>query len=688
MSINTHGGNYDRGEGAFQLVPYSSRSGATATNVIIFPKNNLANPYIDTLSYASQCAIAYGNGRFVSTNYAGNPISRYWLHTTAPNNFVYPSGTWDNRWNYMQGNNTAIADGNYPYQLGFGNGIFMATCSTFSSIPGNIYVSSNGISWTKYSGVVPAYSGSVLAPVYNEDDGRWCFAIQNTTTFFYSDNDGASWTQGPALGATCFGLTYGNGLWVFGTGQTVTRSNGQFDEIIATSVGYNDFPVAWGIHYNKYDQRFWAASASVVAPISHARILWSTDAVTWNSSYNGTFDGFLTQVAGDDDGNMIAVGMKYTTTPSPLFIGTTGYLYSTDGGTSWNAGILPQAIGPNGGLTSVVYGSTNMGTPPAGAPPLPTYSLSVDRTEANEGDTINWTLYTTNITDGSILYYNYDPFPADGFSDFNELDYNGSFTVNSNTATFQKTITADSKTEGTETVTLNIRTGSVTGSILVASDTVTIYDTSVYVPPAPPPQAQPTITAGASQSFSVPRSVFKEESISYIVEYTNYTPYSYTVDAKYAVAYVGGRGVGDINHTFELPANYILTLTISQTFPTGYTAAAAPNWNFTLEADARGAPGTPNTYTINVSRTPYNVSVSPPSGSNVIVPNGTDIVFSGGEPNSYLSFTGTTSGTVQFDSSGSYTFYNLTSPNGQRQTASWTMTLSDGTSFPYSLNYI
>ena len=663
----TFGGNTNRGSAFWVYDRINS-------NWTIFRTDDLANPYTSSLGISAVNTLAFGKDKIVHQYFTTRPFAYQMKEfNDRPNNLVA---------SYMDISQTESLTNNYPYTISFGNDMWMSLPFRLAdpAVAGDVRTSINGDVFTTYPGVLPSATGFLAPAVYNPDDGRWATCTLNSTSIYYSDNNGATWSTATAPVAVR-AVAYGNGTWVFSAGSNgaVYSSNNLTTMTQVTGLNAN-----YNIHYNEWDQTFWIGAGFYTGSEFNARIYSSTDGIVWTTRYSGTAPFLVQGMIGDDSGNYVAMGIAY----SGAYVATNVYLYSTDNGANWTQGTLPVARQLDYSQSQMTWASLKRGTPPAGSPPAPTFSLSGDRTEANEGDTINWTLYTTNITDGSIFYYNYDPFPADGFSDFNELDYNGSFTVNSNTATFQKTITADSKTEGTETVTLNIRTGSVIGTILTSSDPVTIYDTSVYVPPAPPPQAQPTITAGASQSFSVPRSVFKEESISYIVEYTNSTPYSYTVDAKYAVANYGGRGVGDINHTFELPANYILTLTISQTFPTGYTAAAAPNWNFTLEADARGAPGTPNTYTINVSRTPYNVSVSPPSGSNVIVPNGTDIVFSGAEPNSYLSFTGTTSGTVQFDSSGSYTFYNLASPNGQRQTASWTMTLSDGTSFPYSLNYI
>ena len=659
----TFGGTYNRGN-AFWV--YDS----TNYNWTIFQTDDLANPYTSSAGLGGRNSLAFGKDKVIHQVYSGRPYVNQGRHfDDLPYNMPFT---------YMDQSQAESLTNNYPYTISFGNDMWMSLPYRNSSVTGDVRTSINGDVFTTYPGVLPSATGYLAPAVYNPDDGRWATCTTNSTSIYYSDDNGATWSTATAPVAVR-AVAYGNGTWVFSAGQNgaVYSSNNLTTMTQVTGLNTN-----YNIHYNEWDQLFWLGAGFYTGGIFNARIYSSIDGISWTTRYSGTAPFLVQDIIGDDSGNYIAMGIAY----SGGYVDTDVYLYSTDNGANWTQGTLPVARRMLYSSNQMAWASIKRGTPPVGSPPAPTFSLSVDRTEANEGDTINWTLYTTNITDGSIFYYNYDPFPADGFSDFNELDYNGSFTVNSNTATFQKTITADSKTEGTETVTLNIRTGSVIGTILTSSDPVTIYDTSVYVPPPPPPQAQPIITAGASQSFSVPRSVFKEESITYIVEYTNSTPYSYTVDAKFVSNY-HNFSAGDINHTFEILANGVLTVTVTQAFPIGYTAAAAPNWNFTLEADARGAPGTPNTYTINVSRTPYNVSVSPPSGSSYSVPATINMVVTGGEPNSYLSYSGSTNGTVQFDGSGSYTFANLSPANQQPQTYSWTMTLSDGTSFPYTLYF-
>ena len=662
-TLYTFGGDTNRGN-AFWV--YDSAN----SNWTIFRTDDLANPYTSSLGLAGTPTLAFGKDKIVHQIYSTRPfIYQTKDFNNRPNNLVF---------SYMDQSQVESLTNNYPYTISFGNDMWMSLPNRSSAVTGDVRTSINGDVFTTYPGVLPSASGFLAAAAYNPDDGRWATCTVNSTSIYYSDNNGASWSTATAPVAVRT-VAYGNGTWVFSAGSNgaVYSSNN-----LTTMTQVTELLTNYNIHYNEWDQRFWIGAGFYTGSEFNARIYSSTDGIVWTTRYSGTAPFLVQSMIGDDSGNYIAMGIAY----SGAYINTNVYLYSTDNGANWTQGTLPIARQLLYSQPQMTWASLKRGVPPEGVPPFPTYSIIADRTEANEGDTITWTLYTTNVSDGTTLYYTLVVDPFDGYSDFTDNLYQGSFVVNSNTATIQKTVTADSATEGTETVEVAIRTGSISGPILVTSEPITIYDTSVYVPPPPPAQAQPTITAGASQSFSVPRSVYKNETIEYSVQFSNATPYNYTVDVKQVGTYYNISD-GDVRYTFEIAANTAVTQIITETFPKGYTAAEAPNWNQTLAADARGAPGTPNTYTINVSRTPYNVAVSPPSGSSFSVPATINLVFTGGEPNSYLSYSGSTNGTVQFDGSGSYTFANLSPVNQQPQTYSWTMTLSDGSSFPYTLYF-
>ena len=117
----------------------------------------------------------------------------------------------------------------------------------------------------------------------------------------------------------------------------------------------------------------------------------------------------------------------------------------------------------------------------------PTYSVSPSRTSVTEnGQTITWTITTNYVSNGTVLYWDFNSGSNVTSSDFINAISNGSFTINNGTGSFQLTTRADSLTEGTESISVRIRTGSVNGLVVTTSDFTLISDTSQNVPTATP----------------------------------------------------------------------------------------------------------------------------------------------------------------------------------------------------------
>ena len=106
--------------------------------------------------------------------------------------------------------------------------------------------------------------------------------------------------------------------------------------------------------------------------------------------------------------------------------------------------------------------------------PTPTYAVAPAANNVNEGSSLEFTVTTTNVSNGTTLYWT-----VTNAGDFGTSS--GSFTVNSNSGTFSVTPTADTTTEGAETFTASVRTGSTSGDIVATSSTVTINDTSIDI---------------------------------------------------------------------------------------------------------------------------------------------------------------------------------------------------------------
>jgi plastocyanin len=103
-----------------------------------------------------------------------------------------------------------------------------------------------------------------------------------------------------------------------------------------------------------------------------------------------------------------------------------------------------------------------------------TVLVTPSSTTVNEGNTITWTVTTTNISNGTTLYWTDSGNTSS--SDWVGGNTSGSFVVSNNTATITRTVALDAASESTETSILNIRTGSISGTIIATSNTVNILN--------------------------------------------------------------------------------------------------------------------------------------------------------------------------------------------------------------------
>jgi plastocyanin len=102
----------------------------------------------------------------------------------------------------------------------------------------------------------------------------------------------------------------------------------------------------------------------------------------------------------------------------------------------------------------------------------PTYSITPENTTVDEGASVTMNISTTEIANGTTLYWTVsEP------TEFNISS--GSVTVNNNSAAFDVSPAADTLTEGTETFTVSLRIGSISGTIVATSSNITINDTSI-----------------------------------------------------------------------------------------------------------------------------------------------------------------------------------------------------------------
>jgi hypothetical protein len=106
----------------------------------------------------------------------------------------------------------------------------------------------------------------------------------------------------------------------------------------------------------------------------------------------------------------------------------------------------------------------------------PTYAFASVPGTTNEGSAGTYTVNTTNVPNGTTLYWtvNYSTALTNDFT-----AGSGTFTINNNTGQFTVSPTADATTEGAETFTVSVKIVSTIGTVVASTNIQTINDTSV-----------------------------------------------------------------------------------------------------------------------------------------------------------------------------------------------------------------
>lgn len=106
-----------------------------------------------------------------------------------------------------------------------------------------------------------------------------------------------------------------------------------------------------------------------------------------------------------------------------------------------------------------------------------TYSVTPTSNNVNEDSSLTLNATTQNVANGTTLYWTIDH-TTTSTADFSAES--GSITISGNSGSFSISTVADLTTEGLETFTVSLRTGSITGTVVATSSTITVNDTSVY----------------------------------------------------------------------------------------------------------------------------------------------------------------------------------------------------------------
>lgn len=131
---------------------------------------------------------------------------------------------------------------------------------------------------------------------------------------------------------------------------------------------------------------------------------------------------------------------------------------------------------------------------------LATYIVTRSSLSVDEGSSVTFTVTTTNVPNGAVLYYTLNIINGDA-SDVTATS--GSFTITNGVGSFSVTTVEDLTTEGSEYITASIRTSSINGPIVATSGLVLINDTSQEVPTYTMTPSATTINEGEAVVFSV-----------------------------------------------------------------------------------------------------------------------------------------------------------------------------------------
>ena len=108
----------------------------------------------------------------------------------------------------------------------------------------------------------------------------------------------------------------------------------------------------------------------------------------------------------------------------------------------------------------------------------PTVNVAESATSVNEGGSVTFTISGSNIPDGTYYYTIYEEDGTVASTDFNPANLNGSFSVSNNSGSITITIAEDITSEGPDKFKIQIRTGSISGTVIAESSAITINDTS------------------------------------------------------------------------------------------------------------------------------------------------------------------------------------------------------------------
>lgn len=310
-----------------------------------------------------------------------------------------------------------------------------------------------------------------------------------------------------------------------------------------------------------------------------------------------------------------------------------------------------DAVGPpddniDATVTSVVKASTPTGAFTLTAPTATqsgfaggtvvssNYSINPDKTNMNEGDTVTFTITGSNIPNATVLYWTLDSsstFPLNSYQRFSDSQTSGIVTINNNTATLTRQIYANTHTDATSSFSVNLRSVSVSGTILATSSQITVNDTSLSAPTSfivtfGTDPANPSYTASGNYQAG-PSAV--------TVKLNNPATTSTTITVPWSTT-IPGISPSSGNYTFGFSQGSQTAQGTGGPNFASATSATSPNNTFTI------TPGTNGGLTTSTGTLTYTMSAA------------TSIVLSGYTATTFLNTAGTSVASTALTQKGTF----------------------------------
>jgi len=214
-----------------------------------------------------------------------------------------------------------------------------------------------------------------------------------------------------------------------------------------------------------------------------------------------------------------------------------------------------------GSVTGNVVASTGVVTvfDTSVSSPLPTYTLAANKTAVDEGSSVNIVLTTTNVSAGTLV-----PYTITGISsaDIGGASLTGNFTISgTGTASLSLNITADTFTEGFETLTLTLDNVNPTSAV-----SVIINDTSESPVLAPTYSLSTNLSAideGGSVTFTlVTTNVLRGTQVPYTITGVSSNDIGMPLTGSFTIG-ATGTAVVAVTAANDLTTEGVETLTLT-----------------------------------------------------------------------------------------------------------------------------